>query len=133
MNVVLDACAVIAYERDEPGADVVETYLVEDHTCWIHAINLCEVYYDFLRVVEEAAAEQVLSDLKAFDVQVVTAMEDALWKQAATYKAILRRISLADCFALALANQTGGVLITSDHAEFDPVVEQKLCNIQFIR
>lgn len=60
-------------------------------------------------------------------------MEDALWKQAATYKAILRRISLADCFALALANQTGGVLITSDHAEFDPVVEQKLCNIQFIR
>ncbi len=133
MNVVLDACAVIAYERDEPGADVVETYLVEDHTCWIHAINLCEVYYDFLRVVGEEAAEQVLSDLKAFDVQVVTAMEDALWKQAATYKAILRRISLADCFAMALANQTGGVLITSDHAEFDPVVEQKLCNIQFIR
>lgn len=68
MNVVLDACAVIAYERDEPEADVVETYLIEDHTCWIHAINLCEVYYDFLRVVEEAAAEQVLSDLKAFDV-----------------------------------------------------------------
>lgn len=133
MNVVLDACAVIAYERGEPGADVVEAYLVEDHTCWIHAINLCEVYYDFLRVGGEAAAEQVLSDLKAFDVQVIKAMEDALWKQAATYKATLRRISLADCFAMALANQTSGVLITSDHGEFEPVVEQKLCTIQFIR
>jgi len=133
MNVVLDACAVIAYERDEPGADVVETFLVENHTCWMHAINLCEVYYDFLRVGGPDAAEQVLTDLKEFDVLVVTTMEESLWKMAATYKATLRRIALADCFAMALANSVEGMLITSDHTEFEPVLAQNMCQIQFIR
>lgn len=48
MNIILDACAVIAFLRDEAGADVVrETLLNEDNTCMIHLINLCEVYYDF--------------------------------------------------------------------------------------
>ena len=133
MNVVLDACAVIAYERDEPGADVVEMFLVGDDTCWIHAINLCEVYYDFLRVGGPDAAEQVLTDLEGFNVLVVTMTEEGLWKLAATYKATLRRISLADCFALALTNSIEGTLITSDHAEFDPVAAQNIGQIQFIR
>lgn len=27
MNIILDACAVIAFFRDEPGAEMVENYL----------------------------------------------------------------------------------------------------------
>jgi len=33
MNIILDACSVIAYERNEEGADVVERYLIEMAHC----------------------------------------------------------------------------------------------------
>jgi PIN domain nuclease of toxin-antitoxin system len=46
MIVILDACAVIAFLRDEPGGELVENYLInETYTCFIHAINLCEVNF----------------------------------------------------------------------------------------
>ncbi|MEE8586698.1 MAG: hypothetical protein V3T83_17800 [Acidobacteriota bacterium] len=48
----LDACAVITYLRKESGADILKK-LIEDESAWLalHACNLIEVYYDFLRVV----------------------------------------------------------------------------------
>ncbi|WP_293066378.1 PIN domain-containing protein [Okeania sp. SIO2B3] len=50
MNIVLDACAVIAFFRDESGAEKVEKYLSDSqYNSLIHAINMCEVYYDFWR------------------------------------------------------------------------------------
>ena len=133
MSYVLDACAVIAFERQEAGADVVERYLVEDSVCWMHAINLCEVYYDFLRFGGSEAAMKVVQDLNGFNVQFYTEMDDSLWKAAARYKADLRRISLADCFALALTKQLNATLLTSDRKEFSAVREKGLCRVQFIR
>lgn len=47
MAIVLDACAIIAFLRDEEGADVVESALLGSE-CVIHAVNLCEVYKDCL-------------------------------------------------------------------------------------
>ena len=44
MTFVLDACAIIAYLRDEEGADVVESALLGDDACVAHAVNVCEVY-----------------------------------------------------------------------------------------
>jgi PIN domain nuclease of toxin-antitoxin system len=50
LNIILDACAVIAFFRNEVGAAGVEQYLLNpDRFCLIHAVNLCEVYYDFLK------------------------------------------------------------------------------------
>lgn len=48
MNVVLDASAMIAFLRDEASAEVVmnQMRLPECHVL-AHALNLCEVYYDF--------------------------------------------------------------------------------------
>jgi predicted nucleic acid-binding protein len=55
------------------------------------------------------------------------------WKQVSRYKANIRRISLADCFALTLANREGGILVTSDRKEFEPVVPLNICQINLIR
>jgi uncharacterized protein with PIN domain len=44
---VFDASALIAFLRDEPGAEVVESALSVPEKCYAHALNLCEVYYDF--------------------------------------------------------------------------------------
>lgn len=46
---------------------------------------------------------------------------------------IIRRISLADCFALTLANRESGILVTSDRKEFEPIVPLNICQIHFIR
>ena len=57
----------------------------------------------------------------------------ALLTRAAEHKARWRRVSLADCFALALAQTLGGILLTSDHHEFDPLVSAGVKSIEFFR
>ena len=45
MKLVLDASAVVAYVRDEPGAKFVESLLARESTeATIHAVNHLEVY-----------------------------------------------------------------------------------------
>ncbi|GFE72329.1 PIN domain-containing protein [Chroococcus sp. FPU101] len=134
MNIILDACAVIAYIRDETGAEQVENYLAdEQHTCLIHVINLCEVYYDVLRDSSRTEAEAMLDDLKAIGVIFRDDIDQNFWQAVASYKATIRRVSLADCFALALTKRINGMLLTSDHKEFDPIVPLGICQINFIR
>jgi PIN domain nuclease of toxin-antitoxin system len=48
MTTVLDSHALIAFLRDEPGAEVVQSLLDRNPgSNYVHALNLCEVYYDF--------------------------------------------------------------------------------------
>ncbi len=67
--IVLDASAMIAFLRNERGGDVVETFLTDGiDTCVAHAINLCEVYYDFFRSADEATATAAITDLEDLGV-----------------------------------------------------------------
>jgi predicted nucleic acid-binding protein len=43
------------------------------------------------------------------------------------------RISLPDCFCLALAQELSAEVVTSDHGEFDPLVPLGIVPIKFIR
>ena len=134
MRFVLDACALIAFLRKEDGAQLVARLLHdEENVCMAHAVNLCEVYYDFLRAADKRTAEVALSDLESLGLIPQEDMDMPFWREAARYKAHLRRISLADCFALSLAKRVGGTLITSDHAEFDMVAGSNICPVRFIR
>lgn len=66
---VLDASAMIAFLRDERGADVVaEALLDPDSRCYAHALNLCEVFYDFHRAAGPQEAAQALADLARLGV-----------------------------------------------------------------
>ena len=48
--VVLDACALIAYLRDEEGSDrVSEVFLRPEDPVLMHVINMGEVFYDGLK------------------------------------------------------------------------------------
>jgi PIN domain nuclease of toxin-antitoxin system len=130
---ILDACAVIALLQGEPGAGRVELLLKQQGRSLIHAVNVCEVYYDLLRRNANATADTLEQVLDAIGLETTDTLSPALWQSAGKLKAELRRISLADCFALALALQEKGSLVTADHHEFDPVAEAGLCPIQFIR
>jgi len=133
MVVVMDACAMIAYLRGEVGADVVEALLLDSgNTCLVHAINLCEIFYDFLKNSDEATAQSAITDLVSVGLIVKEDMEPDFWQEAGRYKAGYK-LALADCFAMALANRTGAELITSDHKEFDPIAAAGICRIRFFR
>lgn len=131
---VMDACALNAYLRGEPGEDVVEDILLDsDNVNLVHAVNLCEVYYDTLRDSDLTTAEQAVERIYGWGIVLRPDMDPAFWQLVGRLKVDPGKLSLADCFALALAITTGATLVTSDHHEFDPIVPLGLCPILFIR
>ncbi len=63
---IMDANAITAFLRGEAGGEVVAAYLVDPAaTNIIHAVNLCEVYYDALRAGGQAAADEAVSKTTA--------------------------------------------------------------------
>lgn len=133
MIIVLDASAMIALLRNESGAAVVDALLTSDtDRCIAHALNLCEVYYDFFRSADESTAKSAVADLENLGLAVREDMDRAFWQEVGRYKAT-NKVSLADCVAIALANRVGGEVATSDHHEFDALAAAGLCRVRFIR
>jgi PIN domain nuclease of toxin-antitoxin system len=133
MIYVLDACAMIAYLRDERGADMVEQAITDTASqCIAHAINLCEVFYDFHRVGGETSAITAIDDLFVLGVSERVDFDRAFWQDVGILKAG-GKISLADCCAVTLTNRVGATLLTSDHLELDRVAAKGICPIDFIR
>lgn len=133
MHAVLDACAMIAYLRGEPGSDVVEARLAQEPpSCLAHAVNVCEVFYYFLRLGGEPAARSAVDELRANGLLICEDMDQAFWQQVGRYK-VSCKVPLGDAFAIALATRFGGEIITSDHNDFDAVQTSGLCKVQFIR
>jgi predicted nucleic acid-binding protein len=84
---ILDATAIIAYLRGEPGADAVSAILVDPaHVCLAHGLNLCEVYYDFYRSNGETAAQDAVRDMFALGVQIRSDLSIDFWQMAGALK-----------------------------------------------
>jgi predicted nucleic acid-binding protein len=133
MNVVLDASAMIAFLRGETGAEFVTDHMHRSQVhVFAHALNLCEVYYDFSRANGEDAAQGAIDDLLALDVAERSDMEPHFWRAMGRLKAN-HKVSLADCAALVLANELGAVLLTADRHELEPLSTLSICQLTFIR
>lgn len=133
MSSVIDASALIAFLRDEPGAEVVENALCLPQISYAHALNLCEIYYDFWRASNRGAAEAAIADLLGLGIEERADMDSEFWREAGRLKAVYRKVSLADCCALALAKRLGANLISADRHEFEPLLTAGICPIEFIR
>lgn len=130
---ILDACSLIAYLEGEVGSEVVESLLAdESELCYVHSVNLCEVYYHVVRRSDLTVARDAIDSLLADGLVERPDFDRDFWERAGQYKA-RGRISLADCICLALAVTLGGRVVTSDHGEFDPIAESGVCPILFIR
>jgi len=126
---------MIAYLRDETGADIVQDLLVDDtELCMAHAINLCEVYYKLVRYTDEEEVRSAIQDLlKAKGLVVREDLDEAFWLDVGRHKAVMGSVPLADCFVVTLANRTEAEVVTADHPDFDPIEEQGICRVRFIR
>jgi predicted nucleic acid-binding protein len=122
MRYVLDACAIISLVKNEDGALIVRQALEsENNVCFIHAVNLCEVYYDCLRCYGSDPAEELIAKLIESGLILRSDMDMEFWKAAGKLKS-RGRISLADCFAVSLAKREDAALLTSDRHEFEPLL-----------
>ena len=141
MIYVLDSCAVIAYARDEVGADRVEQVLLEAD-CVILTTNWAEIYKEFLI---SKSIEAHSKDTQAFGLRLALAgmgvhFENVIDLQMAETAAALksmtmgtkgRTIAYCDCFALAYAIKVSGCLLTAD-GEFE-LFRQKGYPIEYFR
>lgn len=134
MTLVLDSSAIIAYLRNEPGAEIVEAALMESEaTAFAHAINVMEAYYDLHRHGGVAAGEEVLAFLAAGGVRILEDLDMELWKDAAVIKSRFRKVSLADCIGVALTRRLSGTFVTSDRHEFVTLELDGAASFTFVR
>jgi len=120
--IVLDSWSIMAFLEDEPASERVESIITEAHDAGIPllmtVVNVAEVWYIFARDSSAAEADQGVSELKQLGIEFV----EADWElsfEAAKFKA-RHKMSLADCYAAALAKSSQADLVTGDH-EFKQV------------
>ena len=134
MILVMDSSAIIALLRNEDGGlRVAELLGDSDNTCYMHAINMCEVYYGLLHGETEEFARGKVRELQEAGILIRSDMDPEFWQSAGKLKAELARISLVDCLCVTLANRVDAEVLTSDRHEFERVVHRNLCPVRFIR
>ena len=111
----------------------VENVLGLPQTCYVHALNFCEVYYDFWRASNQNEAEAAITDLIGLGIEERADMDSQFWREVGGLKAVHRKVSLADCCALARAKRLGANLVSADRHEFEPLLAAGVCQIDFIR
>ena len=127
-NGVLDSYAVLAFLFKEKGHEIVlglfEKALEEDKKLLIATPNWAEVRYMVERKVGAARWGEVRAKLLGLPIEIVDA-DQSLAETAGEIKAF-HKMSLADCFAAALARQKKATIYTGD-PEFKSVeTEQKI-------
>ena len=135
-NYVLDACALIAYFKKEPGFEnMVQLFNRagdREISLFMHKINLLEVYYGFYRDDGMEYAEAVLADSLSLPITFINELGNPLFTEAGRLKAT-HDISFADSFALALASVRREPLVTADRHEFEPLEHKEAIKFTWIR
>lgn len=130
---VLDSSAILCFLRDEAGADVIEPLLMDaDAHHFLHAINWVEIRYLEQRgqLPEDNPFRQFIETV---GVEISTEISPTYLERVAFLKAHNPPIALGDCFAAALAQTLGAMLITTDRGELQKIADKKECAILFLR
>ena len=130
---VLDSYSLLAFFRDEPGADAVEKLLNEaaedKHELYITVVNVGEVYYMSCRKDSVAKANQVWEAMRKFPLHFIEfGMELSL--AAAKIKAN-HKLSYADAFAAAVTIQKKATLVTGDN-EFEALKGETNFKVKYL-
>jgi len=133
---VLDACAMLAVLSKEPGYDkVVGIYkkaAAGEAALIMNKLNLLEVYYDLFRAYGKERADSFMEEVKQSPIAINHEITDEIFAEAGRLKATYK-ISLADSVALAQSLVSYGVLMTTDHHEFDAVEEKESISFLWLR
>jgi ribonuclease VapC len=113
---VLDSFALIAYFRDEPGAEMMENLLVaasrKDSSFLMTDVNYAEVKYSIVRKDGIEGWAECANILQGLPINFISTTRE-LADSAADFK-VRFKLSLADAFAAALAKEKKAELVTGD-------------------
>ncbi len=129
---VVDASALIAYFKGEPGHERLPNLLLDErNNLAIHAVNLCEVYYGYLRSDGLAQANEAWERSSKL-LGILEVMNEDFVKRVGRWK-VQANLGLGDSFAAASAEEYAAILLTADRAHFDPIQQARLIQVEFIR
>ena len=121
--VVFDTEALLIFYLGEEGAEVVEDLLRriqnKETKGFLNIVNLTEFYYILYRR-DAAIAEEKVRNLKAYGMEIVPIIDNAIWREAGKIKGE-HAISLADAFAVATAMAKGDKLVVGRDDDFKKV------------
>ncbi|WPM31562.1 PIN domain-containing protein [Hydrogenobacter sp. T-2] len=121
MRYILDASAIIAYFRDESGADIVYYYLNKES--YVHRINLCEVAYFLLRNgIDKEEVKQKIQELETSLSGVYEDFDEEICLLASKIKYNCK-VSIADAILTAIAKRYGYKIVTADRRDFQRISE----------
>lgn len=111
---VLDSYAILAMLEDETGAEQVSSVISSSNaTIFMSVINLGEVLYIVRRRRSTKLAAQVAQDIVATDnIHLI----DATFERTQVAAGIKARggLAYADAFAVGLAKEVNGIILTGD-------------------
>lgn len=129
---VLDASAIVEYLKGEQGAEVFAAILGEEQNVFaMHAVNLCEIYYNYLRDDGLEVAEDAWRKTTSI-ASIIERVDEAFIKRVARWKGI-EGLGLGDAFAAATAEEFGVPLISTDHGDFDAIEAKGLVKLVWLR
>lgn len=110
---VLDASALIAVAKNEPGAQfVINAMLAGTGNNFVHAINACEVAYI---LTGHGLSEKDAWEATSFGGFIrIEDVGQSMLENVCRLKSNTQHLSLGDCFAIALAEDLAGTVLTSD-------------------
>lgn len=128
MSIVLDASALLAVLRDEPGSASVATAIDQAS---ISAVNLAEVISFYIHL--GMPADEVDAMLAPLPFKTISA-DAELARRAGQLRAITSKagLSLGDRFCLALAEREGATALTADR-QWLAIAEEAGVAIEVIR
>lgn len=129
---IVDASALIAYFKNEAGHENFTSILKdEENFLAIHATNLCEVYYGYLRSDGIAIADQALELANSF-LGILNILNEQFIKRVGRWK-VDYNLSLGDAFAAASAEENACALLTTDRNDFSKIEEDGALAICWLR
>jgi predicted nucleic acid-binding protein len=129
---VLDASAIIACLRQEPGHERLASLIADPaNALVVHAINLGEVYYTALRDQDEDAARTAVRLSREF-ARERRHLGREFMAHGASWK-VRFRVPYGDAFALAVAEREDAPLVTGDHNDFEPIEKAGAIKVFWLR
>lgn len=112
---VLDSFAIIACLQGEPGAGIVSDLIhrvPEGASLYLSIINLGEIAYGAERERGDEGLRKTLEEVRVLPIALVGVDERAVL--AAAHIKANHRVSYADSFAIALAQELNAKIVTGD-------------------
>ncbi len=129
---VVDTSAIIAYFKGEDGHErFAEILKDERNVLAIHAVNLFDVYCDYLRSDGHEVAEEAWRRAASILAIVEKADEDFM-KRVARWK-VEHELGLSDAFAATTAEEYACRLMSADRNDFSTIEQAGTLQIVWLR